>query len=213
MRKLLFTFFLSAVYISGFGAIQQDTVKLSLKQVVELAKNNSIAAKQAIAVKETQYWQWRTYKSNYQPQLSLSGILPGYSKTYKQVVQPNGSILFQPVHNDNSSLTIDFSQSITATGGTIYGTTEMTRFNDFDRKSILYSGVPYALGYSQPVLQYNGLKWDKKIEPLKYKESQQAFIESQEDIAIKVEGYFFVLLLSQVNLRIAETNLKTPRIS
>jgi outer membrane protein TolC len=211
MRKLLFTFFLSAVYVSGFGAIQQDTVKLSLKQVVELAKNNSIAAKQAIAVKETQYWQWRTFKSNYQPQLSLSGILPGYSKTYKQVVQPNGSILFQPVHNDNSSLTIDFSQSITATGGTIYGTTEMTRFNDFDRKSILYSGVPYALGYSQPVLQYNGLKWDKKIEPLKYKESQQAFIESQEDIAIKVEGYFFDLLLSQVNLRIAETNLKNTQ--
>jgi outer membrane protein len=47
-----------------------------------MAKQNSIAAKQATTVRETKYWQWRTFKSNYQPQLSLTGILPGYSKTY-----------------------------------------------------------------------------------------------------------------------------------
>lgn len=191
----------------AFGRISPDTVRLTLGQVVELARKNSIAAKQAIAVKETKYWQFRTYKSNYQPQLSLTGVLPGYSKTYQQVLQPNGTILFQPVHNDNSSLTLDFSQSITATGGTIYGTTQMQRFADFDRHSTLYNGVPYAIGYSQPLFQYNALKWDKKIEPLKYNESKQAFIESQEQIAIAVEGYFFDLLLAQVNLRVAETNL------
>lgn len=185
-----------------------DTVKLSLQQVVEMAKQNSIAAKQAIATKENKYWQWRTFRSNYQPQLSLSGILPGYSKTSTQVLQPNGTILFQPIHYDNSSLTLDFSQTITATGGTIYGTTEMQRFNDFDRKNVLYNGVPYAIGYSQPLLQYNSLKWDKKIEPLKYIESKQAYIESQEQIAITVEGYFFDLLLAQVNLQVAANNLQ-----
>lgn len=185
-----------------------DTVTLSLQQVVEMAKQNSIAAKQAIATKENKYWQWRTFRSNYQPQLSLSGILPGYSKTSTQVLQPNGTILFQPIHYDNSSLTLDFSQTITATGGTIYGTTEMQRFNDFDRKNVLYNGVPYAIGYSQPLLQYNSLKWDKKIEPLKYIESKQAYIESQEQIAITVEGYFFDLLLAQVNLQVAANNLQ-----
>jgi outer membrane protein TolC len=205
--RYLATLTLSVLFVPAICLAQKDTVQLTLIQVVSLAKKNSIAAKQSIATKETSYWQWRTYKSNYQPQLSLSGTLPGYSKTYKQVLQPNGSILFQPVHNDNSNLTLDFSQSITATGGTIYGTTEMNRFNDLDRKNILYSGVPYALGYSQPLFQYNSLRWDKKIAPLIYTESQQAFIESQEQIAIIVEGYFFDLLLAQVNLRIAETNL------
>jgi hypothetical protein len=66
-----------------------DTLKLTLNEVVEKAKSNSIAAKQAITVKETKYWEWRTFKSNYQPQLALSGILPGYNKTYSQVLQPN----------------------------------------------------------------------------------------------------------------------------
>ncbi len=204
--------------IIGFSMLWQpaakqesDTLRLSLQQVVELAKSNSIASKQAATIKETKFWEWRTFKSNYQPQLALSGILPGYTKTYVQVQQPNGSILFQPVHNDNSSLTLDFTQSIAATGGTIYGTTQLQRFNDFDRKNVLYNGIPYGIGYTQPILQYNELKWDKKIEPLKYKESRQAYIESQEKIAVSVTDYYFDLLLAQANVDMAETNLTNTR--
>lgn len=193
------------------AAACQDTLHLTLQQVVDLARKNSIAAKQAIAVKETKYWEWRTYKSNYQPQLSLSGILPGYSKTYQQVLQPNGTVLFQPVHNDNSSLQLNFSQTIMATGATIYGTTNLQRFDDFDRNNTLYNGVPYAIGFSQPLFQYSSLKWDKKIEPLKLNESKQAFIETQEQIAVTVESYFFDLLLAQVNLRVAEINLSNTQ--
>ena len=200
----------------GFSAFSQgpaDTLRLTLQEAVARAKANSIAAKQAITVRETKYWEWRTFKSNYQPQLALSGILPGYNKTYAQVLQPNGSVEFQPIHNDNSSLTLDFSQSIAATGGTIYGTTQLQRFTDFDRNNVLYNGIPYGLGYIQPLLQFNSLRWDKKIEPLKYNESQQAYIESQEQISVTVTGYFFDLLLAQVNLQIAETNLlNTGRI-
>jgi outer membrane protein len=37
------------------------------------------------------------------------------------------------------------------------------------------------------------------------------YIESQEQIAYTVSGYFFDLLLAQVNLQIAETNYKHPK--
>jgi len=188
-----------------------DTTRLTLQQVVELAKGNSIAAKQAATTRDTKYWQWRTFKSNYQPQLSLSGNLPGYSKTSTPVVQPDGSILFQSIHYDNSAVTLNFSQSITATGATIYGQTQLQRFDDFDRNSILYNGVPYAIGFSQPLGQYNSLKWDKKIQPLLFNESKQAYIESQEQISITVTGYFFDLLLAQVNLEVAESNLNNTQ--
>lgn len=204
--KYLYIFIFLFIATNASAAAGGDTLRLSLQDVVEMAKRNSIAAKQATTVRETKYWQWRTFKSNYQPQLSLGGILPGYSKTTQPVLQPDGTILFQPVHNDNSSLQLDFSQSITATGGTVYGTTSMQRFYDFDRHNQFYNGVPYAIGYSQPLFQFNALRWDKKIEPLKFNESKQAYIESQEQIAITVTGYFFDLLLAQVNLQIAETN-------
>jgi len=211
IKKFLIIVLLCRISFGALAIAKTDTLKLNLPQVVEMAKANSIAAKQAVTVKETEYWKWRTFKSNYQPQLALEGILPGYTKTYTQVQQPNGSILFQPVHYDNSSLTLNFSQSIAATGGTIYGTTQLQRFDDFDRNNVLYNGIPYGLGYTQPLLQFNSLKWDKKIEPLKFNESKQAFIETQEKISITVTEYFFDLLLAQVNLNIAELNYSNTK--
>lgn len=198
-----------ALLLSGARLTAQsvpDTLRFNLTEVVEMAKNQSIAAKQAVTLKENKYWQWRTYQSNYKPQLVLDGRLPAYSKTYQEIMQPNGTIDFQPVRNNNSSLNLSLEQSIAKTGGTIFGTTQLQRFDDFDRKNTLYNGVPYALGYSQPLFMFNSLKWDKRIEPLKYNESRQEYIESMELIAIRASGYFFDLLLAQVNLQIAETN-------
>jgi outer membrane protein len=210
LKKFILSYLLLTLSYAGFAA-KTDTLRLSLPRLVEMAKSNSISAKQAITVKETKYWEWRTFKSNYQPQLALEGILPGYTKSYSQVQQPNGTILFQPIHYDNSSLTLNFSQSIAATGGTIYGTTQLQRFDDFDRNSVLYNGIPYGIGYTQPLLQFNSLKWDKKIAPLKYNESKQVFIETQEKIAITVTEYFFDLLLAQVNLNIADLNYSNTK--
>ena len=190
----------------GFCQTNNDTLLLSLQQVVAMAKSTSIASRQAATTKETKYWEYRTFKSNYQPQLSLEGTLPGYNKTFIEVQQPDGTIQFQSIHNNNSSLNLSFSQGISATGGTIYGTTQLQRFDDFDRKHTLYNGVPFGIGYSQPLFGFNLLKWEKKIQPLKYNESRQAYIESMEGIAYKASGYFFDLLLAQVNLQIAATN-------
>ncbi|SEN86184.1 Outer membrane protein TolC [Mucilaginibacter gossypiicola] len=205
--KYLYIILLLTIRSAAIASDGSDTLRLTLQQVVELAKANSIAAKQAATTRETKYWEYRTYKSNYQPQLALSGILPGYTKTFSQVQQPNGTFLVQPIHNDNSQLRLDFSQSIAATGGTIFGTTQLQRFDDFDRHNVLYNGIPYGINYAQPLFQFNSLKWDKRIEPLKFNESKQAYIEAQEKIAVDVEGYFFDLLLAQVNLKMAETNL------
>jgi outer membrane protein TolC len=207
MKNLLLLFLLIPCAMAGNAQLINDTLKISLKNVVEMAKQKSIASKQAFTVRETKFWQWRTYRSNYQPQLSLQGVVPGYNKSFIPVLQPNGTITFQPVHNNNSSVNLNFSQSIALTGGTIYGTTQVQRFDDYDRKVRLYNGVPFAIGLNQPLFKFNALKWDQRIEPLKYNESRQAYIESMEQISVQASGYFFDLLLAQVNLQIAETNL------
>jgi outer membrane protein TolC len=206
-QQAIHIIFFLLLFYSGYGQLHSDTIRLNLHQVVEMSKLKSIASKQALTTRETKYWEYRTHRSNYQPQLSLNGILPGYNKTFTEVQQPDGTILFQSIHNNNSSLDLSFSQTITATGGTVFGTTQLQRFDDFDRKNILYNSVPFGIGYNQPLFQFNSLKWDKKIEPLKFNESKQAYIESMEQIAITANGYFFDLLLAQVNLQIAETNL------
>ena len=210
-RILISLIFCSGCCCAAQAQTANDTIRLNLEQVVEMAKTSSIASKQALTTRKTKYWVYRTYRSNYQPQLALNGILPGYNKTFAEVQQPDGTILFQSIHNNNSSLNLSFSQSIAATGGTVFGTTQLQRFDDFDRRYTLYNNVPFGVGYSQPLFQFNQLKWDRRIEPLKYKESTQAYIEAMENVAITACGYFFDLLLAQVNLQIAETNLRNTK--
>ncbi len=203
------TFIIIFVFVVSVtaGQVKNDTLRLTLKQVVEMAKGKSIASKQAATTRETKYWEYRTFKSNYHPQLSLDGILPGYNKTFIEVLQPDGTIQFQSIHNNNSSLNLSFSQSIAATGGVVFGTTQLQRFDDFERKNRLYNGVPFGIGYSQPLFKFNNLRWEQKIQPLLYNESKQAYLESMEAIAYRASGYFFDLLLAQVNLQISGTNL------
>lgn len=204
--RLLFALLLVVFHCAT--VVAQDTLHLSLKEVVDMAKEKSIASRQAITLRETKYWEYMTYKSNYQPQLSLSGTLPGYTKSFIEVLQPDGTIDFQPVHYNNSSLELSFSQQIAKTGGTISGNSSLQRYDNFNNNTKIYNGAPYGIGYLQPLFQFNTLKWDRRIEPLKFNESKQVYIESMEEISINASTYFFDLLLAQVDLQIAETNRK-----
>ena len=180
---------------------------LSLPDVVARAKAQSTAARQAATTRETRYWEYRTFQSNFKPQLLLDSRLPAFSRSFNEVVQPDGTILFQPVRNNNSSLGLSLEQQIARTGGRVFATTQLQRFDDFSRQTTLYNGTLFAIGLEQPLFRFNTLKWARKIEPLKYRESQQEYIEAMEQIAGTASRLFFDLLLAQVNQSISETNL------
>ncbi len=182
-------------------------VNLTLAEVVELAKGQSIASKQAETEKENSFWQWKTFKSNYKPQLALTGILPSFNRSFTPVTQPNGSVEFQSVSNNNLSARVSLSQQISGTGGTLFVSSELQRFDDLERDFTSYNGNPVFFGFDQPLFSFNALKWDKKIEPLRYKESQQTYIEELEFISVRAVDFYFELLLAQVNVQIAKSNL------
>ncbi|MFD2161297.1 TolC family protein [Paradesertivirga mongoliensis] len=184
-----------------------DTVKLNLQQVIEIAKANSTAAVQAATIRETQYWEYKTFKSNYNPQLSLDGVLPQFSKTNIPVMQPNGAVEFKSVMNDNSQLNLGITQNIGLTGGQIFVGSNMLRFRDFDRRETRFNGNPLIVGFNQPLFAFNPFAWDKKIEPLRFDASQRKYVQDVEIIARDASEYFFNLLIAQINSDIAARNL------
>jgi outer membrane protein len=190
------------------GLTAQEPIRLQLAEAVERAKAQSIEARQAATTRETKYWQFRTYQSNFKPQLLLDGRLPAFSRSFNEVEQPDGAIRFQPVRFNNSSLGLSLEQQIMRTGGTIYAATDVQRFDDFIRHDRLYNSTLFAVGIRQPLWQFNALKWDRRIEPLIYRESQQEYMEALEAIAMQANALFFDLLLAQVNHGIATTNLR-----
>ncbi|SDL56170.1 Outer membrane efflux protein [Pedobacter steynii] len=187
--------------------VLSDTIKLNLNDVILIAKEHSTAAVQALTIRENQYWQYKTFKSNYSPQLILDGTLPQFSKTNIPVIQPDGTVEFKPVTNDNSQLNLGLTQNIGLTGGQVFLKSNVLRFSDFDRKQTRYNGNPFIIGINQPLFAFNALSWDKKIEPLRYEESLKKYREDMEVVGRDASELFFSLLIAQINRDIAAKNL------
>ncbi|RYF54895.1 MAG: hypothetical protein EOO39_38715, partial [Cytophagaceae bacterium] len=165
-------------------------VKLTLDEVVNLAREQSIAGKQAATLKKTNYWKYRSFLADFKPQLSLDGSLPSFTRSFIQVQQPDGTIAFQPVSNNNSLLNLSLSQNIPQTGGSIYVQQQLQRFDNFLNRTTLYNGIPFAFGISQPLSRFNQMKWDRRIEPLRYAESNQQYIEAMEQVALDATSLY-----------------------
>ncbi|MEN2283629.1 TolC family protein [Algoriphagus sp. SE2] len=195
-----------------FGSYAQDSVSYSLQEMVQRAKDRSPASLRAKTRKENRYWRYRFFKSNYNPQLRLSGNIPTYSQAFNRVEQPDGTIEFREVNQNFIDLGLGLQQVIAPTGGTISVNTSTNRFDNFlasdSDVQTRWSGVPVNISLTQPIFAYNPYKWDKKIEPLIFEESKREFVQESEMISMMVTELFFDYLIAQVNFDIASKNLK-----
>lgn len=203
MRILILLVF-SCLPIVAFS--QPEVEQFTLQEIIQIAQNQSIAIRQAATLQTTRYWEWRSFQANLKPQLILQGNLPDFNRTFQEVVQPSGTIDFQSISNNNSRLALSLSQRISATGGILFVQSSLQRFDDFNLDKTLYNSSPVAIGLEQPLFRFNQLKWDKKIEPLKYEQSKQQYSYEREAIAVTAVDLFFNLLSAQINYQIAETN-------
>ena len=55
------------------------------------------------------------------------------------------------------------------------------------------------------------MKWEKKIEPVKYREAQAKFLSQMEEVTMLAINYYFNLLLAQENVEIATQNLNNAQ--
>jgi outer membrane protein TolC len=202
------TYLLLLLLLTGFFKIQaQETNSVvTLEQVIAQAQKNSLTFRQAETSRETSYWQWRTYLADYKPTLSLAGTLPDFSRSINPVTQPDGTTDFKQVSINNALLDLGISQSIGLTGGQVFVNSQLQRFDDFNASATRYNSNPALIGFSQPLFRFNKLTWARKIEPLRYAESQKRFVEDREVIAQDITRLYFDLLLQQVNQSIATKN-------
>lgn len=206
MNRFILSFVLVLLCTLTFA--QQKTV-LSLEEVVRMAKNQSTAAILAETIRENRYWQYRTYKSNYVPQLALDGTLPDYNHSVTPVIQQDGTYRYPLVNRINSDLTLGLTQAIAPTGTRIFLNSSISRFDNLETKDKIYGGNPLEIGFQQPLFSFNNLRWDRKIEPLRYEESRRKFAEDQESISQRASILFFDLLIAQISLDIAKKNVES----
>ncbi len=182
------------------------TQTLSLQDVIAIAQQSSPIGKQAANTYRTRYWSYRTYQSNYLPQLSAEATFPDFNRSIDAIPQPDGSIEYLERSVANWSGGLSLRQNVTPLGGSIFLNSNLNRFDNFRSGETQFQTNPFVLGYQQPLLQFNALKWDKKIEPMLYTEAQRQYHEDMEALAVNVCNLYFDLLLAQVNAEIARKN-------
>jgi outer membrane protein TolC len=105
---------------------------------------------------------------------------------------------------------ISLSQDVSWTGGSIFAFSGFQRVDNFatslNPKTISYLSTPIVIGFNQPLFQFNGLKWDKKIEPLRYEEANREFAEEMEEVAFNSTRLFFDVLIAQLNVAAVAKN-------
>ncbi len=185
--------------------------KYSLDEIVEMAKSQSPFSKQAETRKENRYWAYRLYKSNYNPQLRLSGTFPTYTKSNTQSPQFDGSFRYNLVENTNNDVMLGLVQPIPFSGGAVSINTGLNYNKNYlaDSTDIpeQWGGTVVNFRVTQPLFAFNQLKWDRRTEPLRYEESRRSYIEELENISREVATRFFNVLDAQINLQIAQYNL------
>ena len=186
--------------------ISNNNIDLTLRDAIELAIRNSPDAMMAKHRFRNSYWQYVYYKASYKPQLMITGSPIQFQNQQKLIETVDGSYYsrYKQLYSD---LRILLYQEIGFSGGhfSLFSDIGYTK-NFFDGNSFV-SASPINISITQPVFGYNAYKWEKKIEPLRYLEAKQQYVETLEDIAITTTTFFFNSLISQIDKEIQETNL------
>lgn len=185
-----------------------EGVNLSLDDAIARARSRSVDAAEALDQLRSAYWEWRSFRADQLPELSLNATAPYYGKQYSSYLNSNGSYSFVRTNMLEASMQLSVKQNIPLTGGTVAVNTSLDFLRSFDINQNRYMSIPVALTLSQPLFAVNNMKWDRRIEPVRYSEAKAAFLSASEDVAALCVEYYFDLLMGGENLDIARQNLE-----
>jgi outer membrane protein TolC len=157
------------------------------------------------------YWEYRSYKANRLPSLTLN-LMP--AQYYRYITQRYDSNKDMDVYREQQMFSagggLSVQQNLDLTGGTFYIESDLEYMRNFgDTKSTQFSSVPFRIGYQQSLLGFNAFRWDRKIEPLKFEKVKKEFIYNSEQVSEEAVRYFFALAMAQVDYRMAKDQVES----
>jgi len=185
----------------------QQKMQFTLGQTIQTAQQRSPSAVAAQHTLRSAYWTYRYYVASYLPSVTLTSS-PEFNRGINRVVQPDGTNSFVHVSQLCSDVTMQISQNIPLTGGTLFVNSSLMCDDQIEGDGkTSYRSQPITIGYQQSLIGYNELKWNRRIEPLRWLEAQKQYTETMELVASQASSYFFELATAQTNVDIARSNL------
>ena len=190
---------------------QNDTLTherdITLNEAIALARIQSVDAAVALNELKTAYWEYRTFRANLLPEVNFTGTLPNYRKIYNSYQNADGTYSYVRDNVLGLSGEVSIDQNIWLTGGKLSLTSSLDYLQELGSNgSKQFMSVPVSLELTQPIFGVNTLKWDRRIEPVRYSEAKAAFISATEEVTMKAITYYFELLLAKESLATERQN-------
>lgn len=185
---------------------QNDTLKTTISEAIEIARRQSPDVLVARHSFRSSYWSYCYYKANYKPTLALSST-PYYNNQINIITLEDGTSKYVRQKQLRTDGNLSVVQNIPWTGGTIGVNTNLQRLDILgDHKTHTYKVNPITVTFQQSIFGYNSLKWDKRIEPLRFDEAKKSYVETLELVSVNTITKFFNLARAQSDLQIAQIN-------
>ncbi len=196
-------------FSSAFAQTEEDrTYVLSLQESIEVAIESSPLSRSARYALIASQWRHQSYRADLLPGLSMTGNAPNYQSAFRENFNPDGTTSLIYSRQSNASVRLSVDQPIMYTGGNLSISSGITRLGIFaNENTYLWSSTPLVVGYTQPLFQFNNLKWRNRIEPLELRIAEKRYVEAMEELSLTVTQRYFDVLLSKINLDIAEFNV------
>ncbi len=196
------------ILLAPVAAAAGRELRLTLAEAIDLARTRSVDAAVALDELRTAYWEWRTYRADRLPEVTFTATAPTYADQYSTYMNAAGEYDFVRNRYLAASGQLAISQNIPLTGGKVSLVSSLDFMRQFEGGAgNRFMTIPVALTLRQPIFGTNTLKWDSRIEPVRFKEAKAAFMSATEDVALAAVTHFFTLLLSRENAAIARQNL------
>ncbi len=187
------------------NAQKADTLRLSLTRAIEIAIQQSPTVRSARHTFLAQHWNYRYYRANYLPSVTLESS-SYVNNVINKITQGDGTSLFLGQSQFGSDLVMNINQNIALTGGTLFLKSSTDYLREVESKTNMFSTVPISIGYTQSLFGHNSFKWDRMIEPLRYTEAKKSYAETLELVKAQACNIFFNLASAQEDVEIACSN-------
>lgn len=81
----------ATLLLSASAHADSHTLRLTLDDCIAMARRQSVDAAVALGELKSAYWEWRSYKANLLPEVSLSARVPTYNKRYSTYQREDGT--------------------------------------------------------------------------------------------------------------------------
>lgn len=199
----------AGVFFSHCVLAQQTQIELDLETTVQLANDSSLSAFRAKNSYMASYWEYRSFKADRLPSLSLYLTPVSYNRDYTRRYDSEQNIdVYRRQQSFYSYGNLAAQQNLDITGGTFFVDSELGYIRNFGEQSYSqFSSVPIRIGYRQELIGFNPFKWEKKIAPVKYEKAQKELIYQLEQTAETASDYFFDLAMAQAEYELAVENM------